>query len=141
MNNKRNGTRCRSLTTAGGPCGAAAMEGGLCFFHANPDKARELGRIGGRKNRRVSNMEATDVIPALDTAMAVQNKTAELIEGICSGRIHPRIGSGLAPLLSLQMRAIETTDLERRMQALEKRDAEAQPQTGDADGKDGSVTM
>jgi len=24
-----------------------AMEGGLCYFHANPDKAAELGRNGG----------------------------------------------------------------------------------------------
>jgi hypothetical protein len=25
------------------------MEGGLCYFHANPDKAAELGRNGGRR--------------------------------------------------------------------------------------------
>jgi Family of unknown function (DUF5763) len=43
--------RCQALTKAGKPCRAAATEGGLCFFHANPSKAVELGRIGGLKNR------------------------------------------------------------------------------------------
>ena len=26
------------------------MEGGLCYFHANPDKASELGKRGGTKS-------------------------------------------------------------------------------------------
>jgi len=43
-------SRCKANTKEGRPCRAAATEGGLCFFHANPNKAVELGRIGGRKN-------------------------------------------------------------------------------------------
>ena len=27
------------------------MEGGLCYFHANPNKAAELGRNGGRRRK------------------------------------------------------------------------------------------
>jgi hypothetical protein len=42
-------SRCKALTTQGKPCRAAATEGGLCFFHANPNKAVELGRIGGKQ--------------------------------------------------------------------------------------------
>jgi hypothetical protein len=37
-----------------------------------------------------------------------------------AGRLHPRVAGGLAPLLNLQMRAIETTDPERRLAKLEK---------------------
>jgi len=37
---------CRAKTKNGKPCQAAATEGGLCFFHANPKKASELGQIG-----------------------------------------------------------------------------------------------
>jgi len=43
-------TCCKALTKKGQPCRAAATAGGLCFFHANPNKASELGRIGGRSN-------------------------------------------------------------------------------------------
>ena len=51
-----------------------------------------------------------------------------LIAGIYSGKIPPKIGAGLAPLLNLQLRAIETvetTDLDRRLARLEKLLAEA----------------
>ena len=134
-------TRCKSLTKEGKPCGTAAMEGGLCFFHANPDKARELGRIGGRKNRR-GMVEAAGAVPPLDNKIAVGNKIAELVDGICSGRIHPKIGSGVAPLLSLQMRTIEANH-ERRIEALEKQfaEAEAEDQEGGFNGKGGSTKM
>jgi hypothetical protein len=44
--------RCKAQTKAGGVCLAPAVERGFCFFHANPEKLAELGRQGGRKNRR-----------------------------------------------------------------------------------------
>jgi hypothetical protein len=50
---------------------------------------------------------------------------ARLIADVYGGKIHPRIAAGLAPLLNLQLRAIETTDLERRVALLEKLLAEA----------------
>jgi hypothetical protein len=40
-------SRCKGQTKSGNPCRAAAIAGGLCFFHANPNKTSELGRIGG----------------------------------------------------------------------------------------------
>ena len=43
---------CKGKTRTGAACRAPAGSGGLCFFHANPDSARTLGQIGGRKNRR-----------------------------------------------------------------------------------------
>jgi len=60
----------------------------------------------------------------LDNALAVRDTVARLIADVYAGRIHPRIASGLAPLLNLQLRAIETTDLEQRIARLEKRPAE-----------------
>jgi hypothetical protein len=44
-------SRCNVQAKNGKPCWAAATAGGLCFLHANPNKASELGRIGGRSNR------------------------------------------------------------------------------------------
>jgi hypothetical protein len=53
MTAMNSGPRCRGQTKSGNRCRAAATSGGLCFFDANPNKAAELGRIGGRKKRRL----------------------------------------------------------------------------------------
>jgi hypothetical protein len=116
--------RCKARAKSGKPCRAAATAGGLCFFHANPDKASELGRIGGRSNRHAAG-ENADPLPTLDNAIAVRDTVARLIADVYAGRINLRIAAGLAPLLNLQLRAIETTDLERRLTKLEKLAAEA----------------
>jgi hypothetical protein len=91
----------------------------LCYFHANPNKAEEMGRIGGRKNRRVP-ADAADLLPTLDNALAVRDTVAQVIADVYSGKLNPRIASSLSPLLSLQLRAIETSELERRLAAVEK---------------------
>jgi hypothetical protein len=119
MSAKEKGRRCKARTKAGKPCRAAATEGGLCFLHANPNKAAELGRMGGRRNGHAV-IGVADRLPSLENALAVRNTVARLVEELYAGKLHPRIASGLAPLLSLQLRAIETTDLERRVRKLEK---------------------
>ena len=112
--------QCKASTKAGTPCRAAATAGGFCFFHANPNKASELGRIGGRKNGRGAAAVATDPLPRLNTAMAVRDTVARFIDEVYSGKLDPRIASGLAPLLNLQLRIIDTADLEHRIMMLEK---------------------
>jgi hypothetical protein len=116
---------CKSLTKKGMPCGAAATEGGLCFFHANPNKASELGQIGGR-SKRYSISENADPLPTLDSAVAVRDTVARLITDVYAGKLHPRIAAGLAPLMNLQLRAIETADLEQRMVRIENLLAKAE---------------
>jgi Family of unknown function (DUF5763) len=74
-------SRCKGRTKSGRPCRAAATPGGLCFFHANPDKASELGRIGGRGNRHAAG-ENADPLPTLDNAMAVRDTVARLIADV-----------------------------------------------------------
>jgi hypothetical protein len=44
---------------------------------------------------------------------------------VYSGKLPPRVASGLAPLLNLQLRAIENSGLELRLERIEKRLAEA----------------
>ena len=92
-------SRCKAKTTSGDPCRAAATEGGLCFFHANPNKAAELGRIGGQKKGH-AGAEAAAPLPTLDTALAVRDTVARLIEDLHSGKLHPKMASGLSSLLS-----------------------------------------
>jgi hypothetical protein len=78
MSQKNLNSRCNARAKSGKPCGAAATPGGLCFFHANPKKASELGRIGGRSNRHAAG-ETVDPLPTLDTALAVRDTVARLI--------------------------------------------------------------
>lgn len=110
--------RCKARTKNGKPCRAAATGGGLCFFHANPNKASELGRIGGKKNRHAAGNN--DSLPPLGTAIAVRDTLSRLIGDIHSGRVPPRVGAALAPLLNLQLRAIEASDLEGQIAKFEK---------------------
>jgi hypothetical protein len=111
--------RCKGLTKAGKICRAAATSGGLCFFHANPNKASELGRIGGQKNRHTPPVN-TDPLPTLDSATAVRDAVNQLFNDVYSGKVDPKITSGLASLLTLQLRAIGTADLERNIAELQK---------------------
>lgn len=129
-------SRCKARAKSGKRCGAAASAGGLCFFHANPNKAAELGRIGGRSKGYAAS-ENVDPLPILDNALAMRDLGARLIAEIYAGKIHPRIAAGLAPLVNLQLRAIETTDLERRLVKVEKLLAEKDKLNGQ-DGAPGS---
>ena len=45
---------------------------------------------------------------------------ARLITDVYAGKLHHRIAAGLAPLLNLELRAIETTDIEQRLVKVEK---------------------
>jgi hypothetical protein len=111
--------RCKGQTKTGKPCRAAATAGGLCFFHANPNKASELGRIGGRSKRHTA-AESGDPPPPLDNAIAVRDTVARLIVDVLAGKVNPRVAAGLAPLLNLQMRAIDSADFEQRFAKLEQ---------------------
>jgi hypothetical protein len=120
--------RCKAKTKTGKPCRAAATPGGLCFLHANPNKAAELGRLGGKANRHASG-ENADPLPTLDSVTAVHDLVARLIADIHAERLHPRIAAGLAPLLSLQLRTLEIMEiakLERGLGKLENPPANAE---------------
>jgi len=122
-------SRCQGQTKSGKPCRAAATSGGLCFFHANPNKAAELGRIGGRSKSRLP-AELIDPLPKLDKVTAVQDAVEKLISEVYAGKLHPRVAAGLAPLLNLQLRALEATDLDRRIAKVEKLLVRAEAKSG-----------
>jgi hypothetical protein len=109
---------------------------GLCFFHANPKKASEPGRIGGRKNRHVPSDDDLPPLPPIQNAGTLRNAVAQLVEAIYSGKFDPKVGLGLAPLLNLQLRAIESSDFEETIARLEQENAEFQ---GESDVPDSEV--
>jgi hypothetical protein len=107
---------CKGKTKSGAACRAPAGSGGLCFFHANPDSARALGQIGGRKNRRsVVDLDVPDNMTATD----VRNVTAQAIRLLLSGDMHAREASALAQLCNSLYRVIPAADLEARVAMLE----------------------
>jgi hypothetical protein len=55
----------------------------------------------------------------LDNALAVRDTVARLIADVYAGKLNPRVAAGLAPLLNLQLRAVEATDLEQRLERVE----------------------
>jgi hypothetical protein len=119
---------CAGKTKAGAGCGAAAGPGGLCFFHANPDSAKTLGRIGGRRNRRATVLDLQ--IPGNMTAGDVRSVIAQAIRLLLSGELKARDASALAQLCNSLNRAIPVADLEGRLKALEdqvEQEAQADP--------------
>ena len=43
-----------------------------------------------------------------------------MISDVYEGKLHPRIAAGLAPLMHLQLRVLETTEFEKRLGKLEQ---------------------
>ena len=114
---------CRARTKAGKPCKAVAVDGGLCAFHADPKRAAQLGRMGGSKNRRHDPLRSeTEPLRPPQTAKEVKDLLAEAMAGIHAGRLEPRMGSVIAYLGTALLKAIETTDHQERIEALEESD-------------------
>lgn len=111
--------KCKGTNRNGKPCRAAATQSGLCFFHSNPSKATELGRIGGRKNRHGSAC-ADDPPLLIESAKQVRDTVARLLNDVYLGKLSPRIAVGMASLLNLQLRAIEATAWEARIDRVEQ---------------------
>jgi len=58
-----------------------------------------------------------------------------LIADVYAGKLHPRIAAGMVPLMNLQLRAIETVDLEQRVAEFEKRLTQAEDKLNGKGGK------
>jgi hypothetical protein len=111
--------KCQAKTKAGRPCAAPAVRGGIyCALHANPERAAQLGRKGGRKNRRTYEANQWEG-SAPRNACDVKNLLAEAMAEIRAGRMDPKLGTTLGYLGTLLLKAIETSDIEERLEKLE----------------------
>ena len=109
--------RCKALTKSGNPCGAAPTATGLCFFHGNPNKASELGRFGGRQNRRPKEENANH-LPKLGSAASASARIESLYHEVETGSIKPPVANVLIKLTDLQVRVREKTVLEDQIAKL-----------------------
>jgi len=113
MNKKSRRGYCKGETKEGKPCRAAATAGGLCFFHANPDKASELGRIGGQKNRRAVPSDFEGLLN-IEPVFAIRNTLAHLFDEVYAGRLEVKVVRELIRLLSLYGRVAHEANAEAR---------------------------
>lgn len=110
--------RCKAVTKSGKPCGAWPTATGMCFFHSNPNKASELGRIGGRRNRRPKGENAHPA-PKLEGASA-SARIESLYHDVEIGLIKPPVANVLIKLTDLHVRVQEKTAFEDEIAKLQE---------------------
>jgi hypothetical protein len=123
---------CRGKSKSGAPCRAPANSDGLCFFHANPERARALGQVGGRKNRHLLADPNGGPLSAID----LRNVLAQAILDVQTKKLPPRRAGAIARLSNTYCRLIPIADLEERVVRLEQYIAEHQrsvPNPGEAE--------
>jgi hypothetical protein len=116
---------CKGKNAKGEACGAAAGPGGLCYFHANPDLAKELGRLGGQKN---GHSTGTDIeVPAKMTLDDLNEITSKAIRAVFHGEIKVGQAEAVAKLIVVQRQNLTSVDFEKRIAELERQAATVLP--------------
>jgi len=111
--------RCKAQTKAGGPCRAPAVEGGLCFCHAHPERLAELGRQGGRRNRHWTSMDQDLPTKALRSTADVASLLEETINRIRQGPFDLRAANTIGFLAGTLLKALEDCKIEEQLSSLE----------------------
>jgi len=106
---KRDGKRCRAPALAGKK---------YCALHAEPGRAAALGRKGGCR-RTVCSPDSLKEFVAPQSAADLRDLLAEAIIEIRAGKLDPKVGNALGYLGTSLLRALEVSDTERRLDALE----------------------
>ena len=117
MNSGR--ARCKAMTKNGAPCKAAPMASGFCFLHDNPSRASELGRIGGKQNRRERRPSA-DALPKLDGPRSASERLQWIFEECMAGSMRPAVANILMKVTDFQTRVWEKTRLEQQITELQE---------------------
>jgi general stress protein YciG len=116
---ERGGKHCKARTRAGGACHAPAVEAGLCFFHANPEKLAELGRQGGQKNRRWPLDGGSLPHRSLKSINEVSGVLEETINRVRQGPFDLRAANAIGFLASILLKALDSGRVEERLAHLE----------------------
>jgi hypothetical protein len=118
--------KCRAKNNSGKPCSAPAVGGtNRCVMHSG--RAVELGRKGGRR-RAVYKPDGLKEFPAPKNAADLRELLAQSIIEIRTGKLDPKLANSISYLGTGFLRALEISDLETRLLALETH-------TGNGDGK------
>ena len=111
--------QCEHKSEDGKRCGAAALKAKTrCSLHADPGRAAELGSKGGRR-RSVYKPSDLKEFAAPKTAADLRDLLAESIVEIRAGKLDPRVATAVGYLGASYLRALEVSDIEERLNALE----------------------
>ena len=112
--------KCQKILTNNKQCNAFAQKGlKFCFRH-DPNKesvALEASRRGG-ENRQISGVYGLPVI--LNTPADVKNFLGDVINAVWAEGIPVQVGSSMGFLTRCWLDAHERSDIEKRIDALEK---------------------
>ena len=113
--------QCQKKKRDGIRCGASALSAKkYCALHSEPGKAAELGSKGGRR-RTVHSPDGLREFSAPKSAADLRDLLAQSIIEIRTGKLDPKLANSISYLGSGFLRAIEVSDLESRLAALEGR--------------------
>ncbi len=111
--------KCRAKNKAGKPCSAPAVgDTNRCVMHSG--RAVELGSKGGRR-RTIHSPDGLKELSAPKSAADLRDLLAQSIVEIRTGKLDPKLANSISYLGSGFLRAIEVSDLESRLAALEGR--------------------
>lgn len=111
--------RCTATTKSGEPCKSRPLRGAtLCAFHSDPAAAVELGRKGGRKGARKS-LPSAELPADVTSAADVRQVLAHTLLQVLAGKVDTAIANSAAILSGHLLKALEVSDVERRLAALE----------------------
>jgi len=112
--------KCRAKNKAGKGCGAPAAGGtNRCVMHSG--KAAELGSKGGRR-RAAHSPDGLKEFSAPKSAADLRDLLAQSIIEIRTGKLDPKLANSISYLGSGFLRALEVSELERRLDALERQE-------------------
>lgn len=113
--------QCTYIKTNKQPCKAHAMKDSeFCFTH-NPETRDEHAQavvLGGLSSSRKDSVD----LPAIDVRQpnGVVNLLEETINGVRDGSIPPKVASTIGYLASHLLKAIESADLDKRLEVIER---------------------
>src|ERR1022692_78580 len=111
--------RCSAKNRNGKRCGAWPVTGGdKCALHLDPELA---AKMGSRHGRRAAHPPHSDVAPMEPpkTTGEVRDALANTMAQVHARQIDARTANTLAYLAMSLLRAIEVSDIESRLDALE----------------------
>ena len=120
---------CKATTQSGEPCQAPAMAGSdFCFAHdpTKTEQAEAARRAGGVQRARQMDQAmhgAPSPTPAwwpLETAAHARAGLAHVVQETLSGRLAARDCNAASGALSALVGALRATDLEQRLELLER---------------------
>jgi hypothetical protein len=117
MNYSKN-SQCQATTKTGMCCRAAATATGFCFFHSNPNRAAELGRIGGLAKRKVP-MTGLATLHATSCAQEVGNVLDGLAQQVYERKLPPSAAQAIVSILRLKLLALTNSNTDERISKLE----------------------